>query len=1037
MSRGAGDHTTVAHRVVDHRVVILGAGRDVRAPVPPALVRVRTRTGDAAWAGARVLDWILAAFAPLPDPAVTFVGGYMAERVMAHYPDLHVVINAAWDQTGPTASLARAPLDAARATWVTYSDIVFRPECVARLDAAPADVVLAVDSAWLTRYEARSPHDVAAAEKVRLAGTRLLDVGADIAPDRADAEFLGLVRFAPRALAAVRNLLARAPVPNTLPELLRRLAADGLNVDAVDVAGDWAELNAPQDLARFVLGTKAESLERLKPLLRSARIADLVAVRHEAWRSAPDTILAAIRRNLHEATSLIVRSSARGEDSWVTSHAGAFRSVPNVPAGDPALVARAIDDVLASYGTATPDDQVLVQPMLTDVALAGVVMTRAPGSGAPYYVLSFDETSARTDTVTAGTTDACRTVHLLRDQPLRPGLPPALDAVLAAVREVEALVGHDSLDVEFAVGRDGAVWILQVRPMTRPMTQLPRPLPVDDGALRAGLERAAGLLQARHRAHPWLAGERSLYSVMTDWNPAEMIGTTPSRLALSLYRWLVTDEVWAASRAALGYRDVRPCELLVDVLGHPYVDVRADFNSFVPVALPDRLAARLVDHWLDRLAARPELHDKVEFEVLHTCLGPGFPAHAVGLAAAGFAAGEIAALREALRAITRDVVARCRGDLAGLGRLGARYDTIVRAEMPPLERAFLLLDDARRLGYPLFANLARAGFVAVSLLRELEAVEAIGPDDGARLLASLDTVASQLRRDGAATARGELGWEALVERYGHLRPGTYDLTSPCYASDAATFLGPFVRAAEAPAPRADAWDDATRRRAGRALAAVGLDGDGASAEAFIRTAIAGREYGKFVVTRNVSAALEALGAHAESLGVERAAATHVRIGDWLALREEVASEPAARFEALVREGREADALTRAVALPAQLFDPDDLWCFEVARAEPTYVTRRRVSAPVCVLDGSGAGRQPLGGRIVVVPSADPGFDWILSRRIAGLVTMYGGTNSHMAIRAQELGLPAAIGVGSLLYERLAAAELIELDCGARRIRVVR
>ena len=32
------------------------------------------------------------------------------------------------------------------------------------------------------------------------------------------------------------------------------------------------------------------------------------------------------------------------------------------------------------------------------------------------------------------------------------------------------------------------------------------------------------------------------------------------------------------------------------VTGHPYVDVRATFNSFVPDALPDELAARLVEH---------------------------------------------------------------------------------------------------------------------------------------------------------------------------------------------------------------------------------------------------------------------------------------------------------------------------------------------------------------------------------------------------------------------------------------------------------
>ena len=61
------------------------------------------------------------------------------------------------------------------------------------------------------------------------------------------------------------------------------------------------------------------------------------------------------------------------------------------------------------------------------------------------------------------------------------------------------------------------------------------------------------------------------------------------------------------------------------------------------------------------------------------------------------------------------------------------------------------------------------------------------------------------------------------------------------------------------------------------------------------------------------------------------------------------------------------------------------------------------------------------GRIVLIPNADPGYDWLLARPIAGLVTMYGGANSHMAVRAAELSLPAAIGVGELLYGDLELA----------------
>jgi hypothetical protein len=57
------------------------------------------------------------------------------------------------------------------------------------------------------------------------------------------------------------------------------------------------------------------------------------------------------------------------------------------------------------------------------------------------------------------------------------------------------------------------------------------------------------------------------------------------------------------------------------------------------------------------------------------------------------------------------------------------------------------------------------------------------------------------------------------------------------------------------------------------------------------------------------------------------------------------------------------------------------------------------------------------GNILMIPSADPGYDWIFSHKISGFITMYGGVNSHMSIRAQELGIPAVIGAGELLYRK--------------------
>ena len=75
-------------------------------------------------------------------------------------------------------------------------------------------------------------------------------------------------------------------------------------------------------------------------------------------------------------------------------------------------------------------------------------------------------------------------------------------------------------------------------------------------------------------------------------------------------------------------------------------------------------------------------------------------------------------------------------------------------------------------------------------------------------------------------------------------------------------------------------------------------------------------------------------------------------------------------------------------------------------------------------------------RKILIENADPGFDWIFGQKIAGLITMYGGANSHMTIRSVEYNISAAIGVGKLLYDKLVRSDMIELDPKNRNIRII-
>ena len=64
---------------------------------------------------------------------------------------------------------------------------------------------------------------------------------------------------------------------------------------------------------------------------------------------------------------------------------------------------------------------------------------------------------------------------------------------------------------------------------------------------------------------------------MPDWNPVEMIGVVPRNLAFSLYKNLITDEVWYLSRAEMGYSKPIKKKLMYDFCGHPFIDVNQVF----------------------------------------------------------------------------------------------------------------------------------------------------------------------------------------------------------------------------------------------------------------------------------------------------------------------------------------------------------------------------------------------------------------------------------------------------------------------------
>ncbi|WP_236789899.1 PEP-utilizing enzyme [Amycolatopsis sp. GM8] len=765
---------------------------------------------------------------------------------------------------------------------------------------------------------------------------------------------------------------------------------------------------------RFEFGTKAETLTRLAELVRTAVVLPLEYFTVAEWRGEPEQVLTRLCSQQWSAAPLIVRSSGYDEDRTGSSLAGRYLSQAHVSGRRELRLA--IEKVVDSFDSDHPENQVLVQPQFEVATASGVVSSYEPSCGAPYRVVNWTSGSDTTEVTSGGS--VVKTWYFLDGNA---AVPPAaeLEGIPELVLELEELIGDEPFEFEFAATESGALILFQVRPLAGV-----RPIPRGQRHAEIVAE-CQGQVRALNREQSVALGKRTVLGIMPDWNPAEMIGVRPRPLATSLYRTLITDSVWAESRARYGYRDLRGVPLLVDLGGLPYIDARASFTSMVPASLDDVLARRLVEHYIETLRGNPQLHDKIEFTIALTCYHFNTPDHVRELIESGILpATDSALLTKGLRELTIAIMADhgpFAADLRASEHL-ARTPVTRPAEFS-LSHLEYLLTTCRRRGTLPFSGLARAAFVATSMVRSLVELGVLTATEADALLGSANTVSTVLLHDFATLTRDE-----FLARYGHLRPGSYDILSPRY-DEAPDLYFDWSREAPPASASTQFEPSAEQLRAIRELlVSHSLPGSPERLLEFVAQAVAAREYSKLHFTRFLSEILVEVARAGARLGFTPDDMSYLTISALCDSR----SADRRYISELVRAGKERHEMTEILCAPAVLTDPAELTTFVAGNGAANFVTQSRVIARVADV---AAGDDPTDA-IAAISAADPGYDWIFTKRVKGLLTAFGGANSHMAIRALELGIPAAIGVGKEQFEQWQRAGVLEIDAGNRMVRAV-
>jgi phosphohistidine swiveling domain-containing protein len=777
-------------------------------------------------------------------------------------------------------------------------------------------------------------------------------------------------------------------------------------------------------------GTKAETLLQLKGQLKYAKVLPQLSFTVRQWLKSGRSLKVLSHRPDWLSSPVIVRSSGINEDSPSESLAGHFISIPNVY-GDEQL-AEAIEAVVDSFGNNNLDDQVFLQPMLIDVEISGVAFTRDPGNAGHYYIINYDDSSGQTGSVTNGRSNDLKTYYHVKNHLLNISQnikKKWLLTLLKLLEELELYFKNDGLDIEFAVNVEGTIFLLQVRPL---VFNVPEKLNIH--AQKKLLLEIEAQLKTLAKPHPYLLGKKSIFGIMPDWNPAEIIGVRPKPLALSLYKTLVTDSIWAYQRDNYGYRNLRSFPLLVSFAGLPYIDVRVSFNSFIPRDLEEGLAERLVNYYIDNLQGNPNHHDKIEFEIIFSCYTLDLKERLKSLGAYGFNQQEQEKIAESLCSLTNDIIHGKEGlwkkDIEKIEQLQVRQKKISKSNLNNTEKIYWLLEDCKRYGTLPFAGLARAAFIAIQLLQSLVKVGVLNEDEYDRFISSLNTVSSNMTSDYKSFNYGD-----FLEKYGHLRPGTYDILSPRYDEKPGNYFNWNKVENNHEVEKCDGFSIglATLNKLEKILSEHSLKHDGLSLFDFIKGAIEGREYAKFIFTRSLSDAIKTVCELGDENGFSRDELSYMNIGVIKRLYSSSDNKKEVILSS-IKSGKLMYEKTLAINFPSLIVGPEDIWSFELPKNTPNFITNN-VKTGIVVNECSN--KELLQNNILMMISADPGYDWIFSHNIGGFITMYGGANSHMAIRAGELNVPAVIGAGEMLYRQWSGASILEIDCANKQVLVIK
>ena len=742
-----------------------------------------------------------------------------------------------------------------------------------------------------------------------------------------------------------------------------------------------------------------------------------IFIRQKDFINQEDFFLKKILKYFNNEKKIIIRSANYEEDKFI-SNAGKFDSI--ISPKKKLDLRNNIIKVFQSYNSKHKNNFVIVQKYVNDSYLSGVIFTEDPSGLTDYMTINYVKGKS-TNLITSGAITGDYFVYFskfkeskIKDLYLR--------KIINISKKIKKLFKYKNLDIEFSINKKKYVQIFQVRYLkTSKQNKL------SDHKILFDLEKKLKKIIFDKNI---ISSKQTLYSNMTDWNPAEIIGIKPKPLALSLYKELITNDMWSKSREYLGYKDCYNLPLLYDFLGSPYIDIKLDLHSFIPQTLSESISKKLINYYINEFISKPDFYyDKVESELVFSAIDFITTKKIGKLKKFGFKKKEISSIKKELSNLTNNIIKKIDYNISISDEIKKKTDIISNKKIHEINKIFHLIHLCKTQGTLPFANLARMAFISIQFLNSMLAIKIINKKDFDEFLGSLENTTTNLNNFLLKN-----NFKKFINKFGHLRPNTYEISSKNYKENAKEYFD--KKNLRMIIHKKFKFSKIQRKKISYNLKINQINIKIDEFLKFIEKSIIHREKSKFNFTYCLDKIFHEIKKIGKKNNINEEDLSYIDIETLERLynnfnRELVKTEILNK----IKFNKKQFYLNQNIKLPNKIINPEDIFMFNEKKTFPTFVTTKNIIGNILEINEL-SDKSNLDNKIILIRNADPGYDFIFTKKILGLITAFGGPNSHMFIRCNEINIPAAIGIGDENFNKLKKSKKISLNCNNKKIGIV-